>query len=113
MRDLRTQLHDYVESTIERVDVDDVVAAISVGQVADPRPVSRLRPVWVAAGAALLVVLSVGVPLVFFGSGDSPTVDESAATTAAPRLCHRRSARGSRSVPGLWDPSIPLTARST
>ena len=86
MRDLRTQLHDYVESTIERVDVDDVVAAISVGQVADPRPVSRLRPVWVAAGAALLVVLSVGVPLVFFGSGDSPTVDESAATTAAPMI---------------------------
>ena len=99
MRDLRTQLHDYVESTIERVDVDDVVAAISVGQVADPRPVSRLRPVWVAAGAALLVVLSVGVPLVFFGSGDSPTVDESAATTAAPMIVP--------SVVGTWQQVRP------
>ncbi|MCJ7780873.1 MAG: hypothetical protein MUQ27_08595, partial [Acidimicrobiia bacterium] len=86
MRDLRTQLHDYVESTIERVDVDDVVAAISAGQVAEPPPVRRLRPVWVAAGSALLVLVLVGAPLLFFGSGDLPTVDQPAATTAAPMI---------------------------
>jgi hypothetical protein len=82
MSDLRSQLRDYVESTIERVDVDDVVAAASVGQAADPRPTRRLRPVWVAAGAALLVLLLVGVPLLFFGGGDSTTADQT--TTTAP-----------------------------
>jgi hypothetical protein len=82
MSDLRSQLRDYVESTIERLDADDVVAAVSAGQAADPRPTHRLRPVWVAAGAALLVVLLVGVPLLLFGGGDSTTADQT--TTTAP-----------------------------
>lgn len=81
MRDLQTQLHEYVESTIERVDVEDVVAAVSAGRIDDPRPVRRLRPVWVAAGAAVLVLLLVGVPLLFFMRGDSPNVDQPTTTT--------------------------------
>ena len=64
MSDLRSQLHNYVESTIERVDVEDVVATVSAGRTADASPTRRRRPVWVAAGAALLVVLLIGVPLV-------------------------------------------------
>ena len=82
MSDLRSQLHDYVESTIERVGVEDVVAAISAGQAANPRPVSHCRPAWVAAGAALLVLLAVAVPLMFFRSGNSLiAVDQPTTTT--------------------------------
>ena len=81
MSDLRSQLHHYVESTIERVDVEDVVAAISAGQTADPKPAFRRRPVWVAAGAALLVVLLIGVPLVLSRGGESTLVDQPITTT--------------------------------
>ena len=35
MRDLHAKLRDYVESTIERVDVEDVVATVSMGHVSD------------------------------------------------------------------------------
>ncbi len=83
MSDLHSQLHDYVESTIDRVDVEDVVNAASTGQIADPRPVRRLRPVWVVAGAALLVMLLVGVPLLLLGDGDSTTAEQVTATTVS------------------------------
>ena len=81
MSNLRSQLRDYVESTIERVDVDDVVAAVSTERLADPKPTLRLRPVWVAAGAALLVVLLIGVPLLFVGGDASTTGGQPTTTT--------------------------------
>ncbi len=81
MSDLHSQLRDYVESTIERVDVDDVVAAVSAERIADPKPTLLLRPVWVAVGAALLVVLLVGVPLLFVGGDASTTGGQLTATT--------------------------------
>lgn len=81
MSDLHSQLRDYVESTIERLDVDDVVAAVSAERLADPKPTLRLRPVWVAVGAALLVVLLVGVPLLFVGGNASTTGGQPTATT--------------------------------
>jgi hypothetical protein len=81
MSDLRSQLRDYVESTIERVDVDDVVAAVSAERIADPKPTLRLRRAWVAVGAALLVVLLVGVPLLFVGGDASTTGGQPTATT--------------------------------
>ena len=83
MSDLHSKLHDYVESTIERIDAEDVVAAVSAGSTADPRPKPRLRPVWIAAGAALLVALLVGVPLLLLRGGDS-TIAEQPATTTTP-----------------------------
>ena len=83
MSDLHSQIHDYVEATIERVDVEDVVAAASAGRTTDPAPIFRRRPVWVAVGAALLVVLLIGVPLVLFRGGDSTTVDQPTTTTVS------------------------------
>ena len=87
MSDLREQLYDYVESTIERVDIDDVAAAASTEPTARPKPTLR-RPVWAAAGAALLVILLIGIPLLFIGNGDSTTADTTPptvpATTVAP-----------------------------
>jgi hypothetical protein len=82
MSDLDSQLRDYVESTIERVDIDDVAAAASAGQTARPMPTPR-RPVWVAAGAALLVVLLIGIPLLLVGNGDSTTADQTPTTVPA------------------------------
>lgn len=79
MPDLRGQLHDYVESTIERVDIDDVAAAVSARPTARPKP-TRRRPVWVAAGAALFVILLIGIPLLFIGSGNSTIADRAPTT---------------------------------
>jgi hypothetical protein len=83
MADLRTQIHTYVESTIERVDSDDVVVAVATQSSASGQAQRKLRPVWVAAGAAALVSLLVGVPLLFVGSGD-PVVVLEPSTTVAP-----------------------------
>ena len=98
MSDLDSQLRDYVESTIERVDIDDVAAAASAGPTARPKPTLR-RPVWIAAGAAVLVVLLIGMPLLLVGRGDSTTADQTrttaTATTVAPpttAVPHRPSA---------------------
>jgi hypothetical protein len=41
------------------------------------------RPVWVAAGAALLVLLLVGVPLLIFGSGDGVVADQTTTTVGS------------------------------
>ena len=114
MRDLQTQLHEYVESTIERVDVEDVVAAVSAGRIDDPRPVRRLRPVWVAVGAAVLVLLLVGVPLLFFMSGGSPTVDEPTTTTVpasttVPPTTQPVPTRATPSLPSLGALDMPLS----
>jgi hypothetical protein len=46
-------------------------------------PVRAFRPVWVAAGAALLVLLLVGVPLLFFGSGDGVVADQTTTTVGS------------------------------
>lgn len=66
MRDLHTELRDYIESTIERVDVEDVVAAISMGHVPETRSTRRLRPVWAfGAGVAAVLVVLGAVPLLY------------------------------------------------
>ena len=70
MSDLGSQLRAYVEATIERIDIDDVAASASTGAPASPKP-TLPKPVWVVAGAALAVILLVGIPLLLVGSGDS------------------------------------------
>jgi hypothetical protein len=113
MSDLHTQLHDYVESTIERVDVDDVVAAVSAERLADPKPTLRLRPVWVAAGAALLVVLLVGVPLLFVGddastTGGQPTPTTMSVSSTAPPTTQPLSSATAPTATVSALPGIPL-----
>lgn len=84
MSDLHSQLRDYVESTIERVDVDDVVAAASAERVPGAKPFLRRQPAWVAAGAAVVVILLMGLPLLLIGGSDSTPSDATTATTVAP-----------------------------
>ena len=89
MRDLHTELRDYVESTIERVDVEDVVAAASIGHLPETRLTRRIRPVWAfgASVAAVLVVLG-AVPLLYGmlndGEPDTAVTIPTTTVTAAP-----------------------------
>lgn len=55
MADLRTQLRAYVEATIERVDIADVISVRAVAP--EPRWYRRPAVVAVAAGAAVIVVI--------------------------------------------------------
>jgi len=70
MSDLRAQIRSYVEDTIERIDSDDVIAAVSIQPVVSDRARSYTRPTWVAAGAAVLVLIVVGLPILYFSGGD-------------------------------------------
>ena len=56
MADLRTQLRAYVEATIERVDIADVIAVRAIA----PEPRWYRRPVVVAVAAAAAVIVVVG-----------------------------------------------------
>jgi hypothetical protein len=122
MSDLHEQLHDYVESTIERVDIDDVAAAASAGPTARPKPTLR-RPVWVAAGAALLVILLIGIPLLLVGNGDSTTADQTPttapATTVAPPTTQPVPATTSAAdgadpvIPDQWSSVLATTVAGT
>lgn len=83
MPDLHTQLHDYVESTIERIDAEDVAAAVQVVGGFDRRRSRRLRPVWVFVAAAIASLLLLGaVPLLLMTlNGTEPTALTTAPTT--------------------------------
>jgi hypothetical protein len=85
MSDLHAQIRAYVEDTIERIDSDDVVAAVSLQPVVTNRAGWYARPTWVAAGAAVLVLIGVGLPVLFFGGDESPVADQPA-TTIAPTV---------------------------
>jgi hypothetical protein len=56
MSDVPNQLRQYVEATIERLDVDDVVAALEGNDVRPPRP-HRAAAVFAAAFAAAIIVI--------------------------------------------------------
>jgi len=65
MRDLHTELRDYIESTIERIDVEDVIA-VSMGNVPETRSTRRLHPAWAfGAGAVAVLVVLGAVPLLY------------------------------------------------
>ncbi|MGI9528768.1 MAG: hypothetical protein ACR2NG_03585, partial [Acidimicrobiia bacterium] len=81
MSDLRSQLRTYVESTIERADVDDVIASVSTGHLSGSEQSRRFRPVWAATAAAALVLLLVGVPLLVWGTGENETVGHDSSST--------------------------------
>jgi len=82
MSDLRAQIRSYVEDTIERIDSDDVIAAVSIQPVVSDRARSYTRPTWVAAGAAVLVLIVVGLPILYFSGGESTVSGQSPTTIA-------------------------------
>lgn len=71
MLDLREQLRDYVEANIERVDADDVRAAVSL-PTSPSRP--RLRPAWAFVLGAAFVLAVGGANMLL--RGDPSVVDE-------------------------------------
>ncbi len=96
MPDLRLQLREYVEDTIERVDVEDV--AVAIDGPSPRRSVVRTPAfVFAAAAVAFLVVIG-GTAWLLRGSGSSPaeevtttsllqsTTSAPASTTAIPEL---------------------------
>ncbi|MEA3511094.1 MAG: hypothetical protein U9R51_06625 [Actinomycetota bacterium] len=83
MSDLQVQIRAYIENTIERIDSDDVVAAVAIRSDARDRSAWYIRPVWVAAGAAVIVSIAVGLPILFLGSRGSIVVVEPSTTVAS------------------------------
>ena len=78
MPDLKSQLHDYVEANIERVDIDDLASTVLTQSKARPRPPVQVRRRWVSprsrpvvAGAAAVIVVSLigGAWLLTSGAG--------------------------------------------
>jgi hypothetical protein len=60
MSDPGTQLRAYLDQAVERVDVEDVMARTRVHRPRAPHPLIHWRPVWIAAAAALIMVISIG-----------------------------------------------------
>jgi hypothetical protein len=83
MSDLHAQIRTYVEDTIERIDSDDVMIAVSSQPVVGDRTARRARPAWLAAGAAVLVLLLVGVPLMLLRGGESMTAAQPTTTAVS------------------------------
>ena len=74
MSDLRSQLRQYVDSNIERLDADDLVAGLDSPSLRMPSP-RRRSPVLVAVASAVAVLLLVGgTVLVFAPSAEVPPV---------------------------------------
>lgn len=80
MSDFRTQIRTYVEDTIERIDSDDVAVVVSNQSAVSNQARWFARPTWVAVGAAALVLIAVGFPILFVG-GDDPVVVDQVMTT--------------------------------
>lgn len=85
MFDLKSQLQDYVEANIERVDIDDLASAVLDQPNAHPQspPVRRARltvarrPVAVAGAAAMIVLLLIGGAWLLTSRGeDSPVITQ-------------------------------------
>lgn len=83
MFDLRTQLRVYVEDTVERIDSDDVAAAVSGERIISNRAPWYLRPAWIAIGAAALVLIAVGLPILMIGGDESTVTDEPTTTVTS------------------------------
>lgn len=60
MSDIQSQLRSYMDQTVERVDVDDVLARTRVRKQWSPNPFVSWRPAWIAAAAALIMLISIG-----------------------------------------------------
>lgn len=60
MPELDTQLRSYVESSIERVDVEDITAMVLDQPWVEQLVARRIRPSWVYGAAAAAVVILIG-----------------------------------------------------
>ncbi|MEA2002614.1 MAG: hypothetical protein U9N84_12135 [Actinomycetota bacterium] len=80
MLDLGAQLRDYVEATIERIDVEDVVGGVS-RQPGERPPRWSVRPAWVFTVAALIAIVLVGGPLLLDIGRSSDVADPAAGLT--------------------------------
>ena len=60
MPDVTTELRAYLDQTVERVDVEDVLARAGVRTSRRPHPFVHRRPAWIAAAAALIMLVSIG-----------------------------------------------------
>lgn len=60
MPELDTQLRSYVESNIERVDIEDVTAMVLDQPWVEKQSTRRIRPAWVFGMAAAVVVILIG-----------------------------------------------------
>jgi len=60
MPDVKTELCAYLDQTVERVDVEDVLARARVRTSRKPHPFVHRRPAWIAAAAALIMLVSIG-----------------------------------------------------
>lgn len=74
MPDLREQLRDYVEANIERVDADDVRAAVPHPTAQTLPSHSRLKPTWAFVLGAVFVLAVGGIAMLL--RGDPSVVDE-------------------------------------
>jgi len=82
MPDLDTMLQDFASFIEEELPPPDVETVLSAAAMRPAMPRRWLRPVLVAAGAALLVLVVVGLPFLFL-SGDESIVDEPSTTVAS------------------------------
>lgn len=83
MLDLRTQLRSYVDGTIERIDVNDVVATASNRPGDKPRRTWFRRPAVALAGSAMVVLFVIGgTAWLVRGDGAAPSSDPTASIGA-------------------------------
>jgi hypothetical protein len=60
MSDPGTKLRAYLDQTVERVDVEDIMARARVRKARSPQPFVHWRPAWIAIAAALIMLVSIG-----------------------------------------------------
>jgi hypothetical protein len=60
MSDPGTQLRAYLDQTVERVDVEDVMARARMRKPRAPHPFVHWRSAWTAVAAALIMLISIG-----------------------------------------------------
>lgn len=60
MPDVKTELRAYLDQTVERVDVEDVLGRARARTSRRPHPFVHRRPAWIAAAAALIMLVSIG-----------------------------------------------------
>lgn len=84
MPDLRTQLRTYVEATIERIDSDDIAAAVSGAPLVEHRTTWPTRPPLVAALSAIAVLVFIGGTAWLVGDRATPTADPSPVAVTGP-----------------------------
>ena len=60
MSDPGPKLRAYLDQTVERVDVEDVMARARIRKPRAPQPFVHWRPAWIAVAAALIMLISIG-----------------------------------------------------